>query len=254
MGHDLNQSNDDLSFTFLFKRPHRFARDVAYPNPDHLKLFDLHEKMLLGRLPYRVAELSLLLEASRDQLDGPYYGRRWIIERWRKILLPSAPKPQGDLMLWGWKEPHAIFFLHSIQAYYQKTKFILVLRNGLDMAYSRNTQQLKYWGILFGIDPSNLEAQNRFEFWYRSNKHAIATAQGQFGDSFMTVKLEDLCLKKERSLEAIFGFVGLNPANISEDVWQIPRLPASYGRYKEYDTTWINEGVIQKLTEVGYGQ
>ena len=199
-------------------------------------------------------KLNLLVEASRDHISGPYYGWRWIIERWRRILLPSAPKPQGGLWLWGWKEPHTIFFLHSIQAYYQKSKFILVLRNGLDMAYSRNTQQMKYWGSSFGIDPSDLEPQNRFEFWYRSNQHAIATARSQFVDSFMIVKLEDLYLEKETNLEALFAFVGLNPADVSEDVWHIPKLPSSHGRYHEYDTAWIDAGIIQKLMEVGYVQ
>ncbi len=120
------------------------------------------------------------------------------------------------------------------------------------MAYSRNTQQIKYWGISFGIDPSGIEPQNKFEFWYRLNQHAIAIAEGQFGDSFMAIKLEELCLQKERTLEALFKFVGLNPANISEDVWKIPKLPSSYGRYREFDTTWIQSGVIQKLTEIGY--
>jgi hypothetical protein len=188
-----------------------------------------------------------------DHVRGPYYGQRWIIERWRKILLPSVPNRKGDWELWGWKEPHTIFFLHSVQAYYQKAKFILVLRNGLDMAYTRNIQQMKYWGSSFGVDPSDPEPQNRFEFWYRSNQHAIATARRQFGDSFMTIRLEDLCLEKETTVEALFAFVGLNPANVSEDVWRIPRLPSSHGRYREYDTTWVHAGIIQKLTEVGYG-
>jgi hypothetical protein len=254
LGYDLNQSNDNLSFTYLFKHPYRFAQDIAYANPDHEELYVLHEKILFSHLPYSMREISLLLKAGWDHAyRGSYYGWRWVIKRWQRMAF-RRPEPRAGSALWGWKEPHTIFFLYGIQAHYEKAKFILVLRNGLDMAYSRNDQQMVHWGPCFGIDPSDSRPQNRFEFWYRSNHHVIVTARKLFGDSFFVVKLEDLCLQEEKTLRDLFEFVGLDFVNISPEVRKIPKLPRSHSRYRQFDTSWIDARVRHKLTDIGYRQ
>ncbi|MCK4821383.1 hypothetical protein KA005_36800 [bacterium] len=46
-GQDLNIANDNLLFTYLFKHPHRFAKDLDYLDPMHKEIFALHEKLLL---------------------------------------------------------------------------------------------------------------------------------------------------------------------------------------------------------------
>src|SRR5436309_3513058 len=47
---------------------------------------------------------------------------------------------------WGWKAPRSIYFLPFFHAQYPQMKFIHVVRDGRDMAYSKNQIQLKKHG------------------------------------------------------------------------------------------------------------
>jgi hypothetical protein len=56
----------------------------------------------------------------------------------------------------GMESTSLTIFLHGMHAYYPNANFILVLRNGLDMAYSKQDQQLRYWSTYFQMDSKDL--------------------------------------------------------------------------------------------------
>ncbi len=248
LGYDLNEANDNLLFTYLFKRSRYFSRHSERSISGYQQLLGLHERLLFARrLSFR--DWCLILSAGFEHAFGRY-GWKWVLQRWSKMIRTSVTTPLADL--WGWKEPNSMFFLSEIGEYYPEAKFILVLRNGLDMAYSGNSQQLENWGPRFQIDPEDLSPVNRFEYWYRSNKEALEILPTLFGDNFLIVKLEDLCLDRSRTLQELIEFTELDYEEVRSAIWEIPQLPGSYNRYLRFDTSWIDQETEDKLAEVGY--
>jgi len=248
LGYDLNESNDNLLFTYLFKHPYRFNKRIDVINSKHKDLFILHEKLIFGKFPTRIRDILNVLRSGWDHACN-YYDCKWVLER---LINKIRFKKNVISLFWGWKEPHTIFFLSEIKAHYPNAKFILVMRNGLDMAYTKTDQQMKYWGSYYKIDSKNLGPKNKFEFWYRSNLKAINMASDIFDEKFLLLKLEELCLNRDTLMRKLFEFVGLNINEILPEVWSIPQLPESYGRYRKYDTNWIDSDVKRKLRELGY--
>lgn len=252
LGSDMNPSFDNLMFTYLFKHPKQFS-DITnqfYENPQKFKdLFSLHEKLLQGKgLVGTKPEWDMILHAAKEHAQGRY-NWTWVLERWSKMIATT----HTDIPpVWGWKEPHSIFFLDPLSASYPAAKFVLVLRNGLDMTYTKTDQQFKFWAHAYNIDPSDESPRNIFEFWYQLNKHAIELGKKHFNQNFHIIKFEDLCLSPETTIPSLLDFVGLGNTALSQKILNIPRLPASSGRYKDFNTSWIDAEVKDRLLEIGY--
>ena len=107
------------------------------------------------------------LNASDDALGFGDYSDRWInvfmggggarpsspetsaamaqdlqatVVRHLSSLLAEAPPSRWRA--WGWKEPRSIFLLPFFDLHFPQLKFLHVIRDGRDMAYSSNQNQL----------------------------------------------------------------------------------------------------------------
>jgi len=247
IGQDLNVSNDNLLFSYLFKHPDRFGKKLTQYNSKHKELLELHERLFLGHNPTKLKDFEILWQSRNVQLIHPHK-IKWIVRRTINILKSKPTTPP----LWGWKEPYTGFFIDAIHAYYPLAKYILVVRNGLDMAYTNNVQQLQYWGDYLNLDSSDMSPMNKFEFWYRYNKHILSRAKELYGELFLLIKLEDLCLKKEEGIKKLFNFIPIENSYVPPSILEVPNLPKSYQRYLEHDTSWIDDEVRSKLEELGY--
>jgi len=75
------------------------------------------------------------------------------------------------------------------------------------MAFSENTNQLRIWGHLFGLNyldndkglPSRL-----LKYWYHTNKRAIQTGREKLGNRFLTINFEEFCKYPERKVPEFF--------------------------------------------------
>ncbi|MDY6882074.1 MAG: sulfotransferase [Thermodesulfobacteriota bacterium] len=247
LGRDLNKANDNLLFTYLFRHKRLFENRINRFDDRQRRLFDLHEKLLLGGAPTTREELRIVFGMGWRHAFGRY-NPVWVSKRWLRMFLSRTVKP----ISWGWKEPNSMYFLPGLRDKYPGSKFVLVLRNGLDMSFSKNNRQLKYWGKAFGVDPEDFSPLNRFEFWYRSNKQAIELGEELFGEDFLSLHLETLCLNKSECVRELIEFAGFDFNNSPKDILDIPRLPKSYNRYQNHDTRWIDQSVKEKLAELGY--
>ena len=250
LGYDLNRSNDDLLFTYLFKHPHCFAYIQNQYNSLVEQLLNIHHRMMFGKLPRSLNNWTLFIKAGWDHMSKRiYYGSRWVFNRWWQIRKMIQPEKST---IWGWKEPHTIFFLSEIQKYYRNARYLLVLRNGLDMAYTQNVQQMVHWGKRYQIDSKDLSPKNKFDYWYKSNRATINLIKEFYPKNFLVLKLEDLCSVKEKKIMQLLSFAGLDSSKIPLEIWNIPKLPASSGRYHQQDTSWVDTSVKNKLAEIGY--
>ncbi len=79
--------------------------------------------------------------------------------------------------VWGWKEPNSHVYVELIGEHFGRPRYVHVIRNGLDMAYSSNQWQLRTWGWLYGVSAippiSEGSPATSLEYWIRANKAAI---------------------------------------------------------------------------------
>lgn len=250
LGQDLNKSNDNLLFTYLFKHPAHYGKNLSQNDSRLVELLKLHEKIFLGRFPLKINELKIFIKAGLEHIyiSPYYYDMKWVIKRCLKLINSVSARPS----IWGWKEPHTGYFLKSIYSCYPNAKYILVLRNGLDMAYSRNDQQLRFWNKCFNLNSKDVTPRNKFEYWYQYNKYILTNGKELFSNNFFIIRHEDLCFRRERVIKEYLNFLGLNCRTIPEEIMNLPKLPKSYNRFLNYDNKWVDRDVRNKLAELGY--
>ena len=252
MGFDCNKERDTLTFTHLFKHPRWFGPTFGTDQSIHPRLHALHEKISFARMPSTEQEIRLYLMAGMNHMVSRYwykYHLLWVLKRAGKLLFT---KPISYDRRWGWKESHTTFHLQGIAAYYLEPKYIHIIRNGLDMAYSRTHQELADWGHCFGLNRRDTSPRNIFECWYRFNKYALETGRRLFGSRFLAIRFEELCTQNRPQVQKLFAFCELDPNTATPKIIGIPRLPPSVGRYRKNDQSWIDTEVLSKLGELGY--
>ena len=112
---------------------------------------------------------------------------------------------------WGWKAPRSIYLLLFLHEQFPNLKFIHVVRDGRDMALSRNQNQLNKhaaavlsWSErLFRSKP-----ERSILLWERVNLQATEFAESNLHQKYLCVRFEDLCEKPVETATYIINFLG----------------------------------------------
>lgn len=159
---------------------------------------------------------------------------------------------------WGWKEPNSHIYLESLARRYPQMRYIHVVRHGLDMAFSSNQAQLHNWGFLYGLDTVNrIDAQARvhqaLEYWIKANQRAVELGRSLFGERFMFVNYDALCLNPLPVLRNLCAYLG-KTCSESElaTLAAIPRLEDSYARYRHRDLGMFTRAQVHAVSELGF--
>ena len=260
MGRNLNRSGDNLWFTVLFKQPHRFTpapgRDPGLAEPE-LKLF---EKLMTTNDRFTAIEAWRFFQAA-CQLEKI---RRGAFKKALPRTYKAAFRPPLDFRKyrgWGWKEPNSLIFIQALSHYFKDLKFILVLRHGLDMAYS-DRNQFRHWARLLGLEqqawwPGAPIPVKKLEYWLAANRFALDQGKRFLGDRFMVIHLETLCDHPIREINRLLDFLGLeskdavNPLDF-ESLYRIPRSPATRGRFRNHDPALFSRDQLDAVARLGY--
>lgn len=247
IGRDLNGSLDNLLFTMLFKLPYKYSYDL-YQDTSEIgqKLLAFKRSLLGERLHPR--DIFVILTAAIAQISmSDRYSARWAFHRVYYALRRKAITREK----WGWKEPHSAFFLNTLDSAFDDCKLILVMRNGLDMAYSINDQQSKYWHRFFSESPMHETPYARFSYWYLYNHHVMEFSQRILGKRAIWIKLEDLCTDSAHWINRLNEFLELGSCP-DRDVYELPKLPKTANRYLDHNLEWVTADVLSKLDAIGY--
>jgi len=183
------------------------------------------------------------LNISEDALDVAAFDDHWIGQRVsQERSHPSHPAPpemladfrtmlarhcgprEDETQPWGWKHPPSIYLLRFYHQQFPQLRFLHVIRDGRDMAYSSNQNQLRKFGSTI-LDPDYGE------------KH--------LSGRYMLVRFEDLCAQSVPTVARILIFFGLQG-----DAEAIVRCevspPESIGRWRNQD-----EAALAELHQVG---
>lgn len=243
LGDNLNEAHDNLTFTCLLKRPDWYMNSQKKDRIQHLALF--------GRL-MKGEKLTI----EERVLYSKAYFSNWNYTLKNKIKAPFKKNKEVEYVAWGWKEPNTHHYIKELNEVFPNVKYVHVLRNGLDMAFSGNVQQLKNFGKNYDVEYPTEKSQipiAQLEYWLRANSHAISLAQNTFKERFFLLRFEDLCNQPEIIIRDLLKFLNLT---VSEETRKhlltLPKLPSSSGRFKQKDLSIFSAEQVQNVKELGY--
>ena len=154
---------------------------------------------------------------------------------------------------WGWKEPRSIYLLPFFHRHLPGLRFLHVVRDGRDMAFSENQNQLRRHGVASGIAPGGPEPVRSIALWARVNLAAARFGADVLGDRYHRVRFEDLCADAAGVAEELLAWAGLE-GDASAAVAAVT-APAGIGRWRAADPALVAdlEGVADvALRAFGY--
>lgn len=247
IGESLNSARDNLWWTTLFSRPEWFYGLEGPEDPAYQRTARLFEDALRGDALPTPRNLREVFRAYRQ---GPVY------------LLPSLRRfgtsgwDRERHRAWGFKEPNALLYLRYHRATWPGMRYVHVIRNGLDMAWSGHPPMYEHWRDHYGIDPPVPEGRERaarLKWWVRANQDALDFCRNEVPDRHLVVRFEELCREPRREVERIADFLGADAdeATLAE-LAQVPRVPDSLGRHRDHDLSLLDAEDLDAVEELGY--
>jgi hypothetical protein len=246
LGNDVNGANDNLWFTLCFKRTEILsATDVEFS-----ELVNLFVDKMTGSVE-RNERLCQLLDALANR-DRPQHSREWLNKRVQSFLDRSTDRT-GRVGQWGWKEPNTHVVIGRFRQHVPRLKYIHVIRNGLDMAYSMNQNQLFLWGPAFLGEDFGTSPRHSLKFWCLTHRKILAEAE-TMGPDFLLLDFEELCRVPERSVKALLEFLDVKTASQGEitAVTQLIHPPESLGRYRRHGTQTFDPEDLAYVRQLGF--
>ena len=148
---------------------------------------------------------------------------------------------------WGWKAPRSIYLLPLYRHVYPSLKFIHVIRDGRDMALSKNQNQLRQHASTL------LTWRERFfqsrpvrsiMLWDRVNGRTAQFAEQELGSNYLQIRFEDLCNDPVGTVARLLQFVEAK-GDAGKIASERIKPPGTLGRWRSAEA-----GLIQKLNQV----
>lgn len=217
--------------------------NIAFDCLDFKPLYDLWIPKLLSTLYSEQGKVSTPPSFNAD-FKGCLY-----------TFLEQAT--EADLnSVWGWKGPRSMYLLPFIHHLLPKLRFLHIVRDGRDMALSRNQNQL----TLYGASSLGLESHNEphslqsIALWEKVNMIVSQYAISNMPDSYLCIKYEDLVFDQDETLCRISNFIDIDENYLLNNKNIIMPSP-SIGRWRRQNDQEreriINKG-LQGLTYFGY--
>lgn len=249
IGNELNKAYDNLFFTLLFKRPKWFDKVFKNSENEIYKGLTILENRMTSQERLRTDQIEFIKKAAQNYIHG-----QDLANPIQKSILSPQPIHYASYKGWGWKEPNSHIYLEYLDKYFADLKYIHVIRHGLNMAYSKNQQQLHNWGHLFDISiPDELKKLPKasLQYWIQSNEKVLQYGKQKLGDRFLLMNIDEFCLDpipQIRKLEKFLGVViknaELHTANINSSI----TLP----KYKYKDLSIFDEKEFNAVKAFGY--
>ena len=244
LGDDLNQAMDNLWFTLLFKR-----RSVLFdPEPTFQRLVSLFCRRMEESLSLSNEDLTCLIQlAGAGRLQD---GQDWLLQRASSFAGDQSSKKPGQP--WGWKEPNTHVVIDRILPLRPELKYIHVVRHPLEMAVSKNQNQLENWGPIFLDREIVIGPKDSLRYWCMAHRRMLEI-RGSWPDRIMLVQVEQLCADPRSYGQKIANFLGtsLDDAVIARFFGFLNRA-ASFGRYQAVDVRQFDAADLHYVADLGY--
>lgn len=241
MGDDLNSASDTLWFTLLFKRIEILESSEAE--------FDLLTQTFasgLQREPLRAQVARSIVNACASR-DRPRHTAEWLRLRAKSLITAAESSPHGNR--WGWKEPNTHVVIDRLWERLPTLRYIHVFRHGLDMAHSRNQNQLNLWGAHVLGTAGASTPQRSLAYWCCVQRRMQALHSSN-PERMYLLDYDAFCARPEQQAAPLLEFLGLPDQQIlglarmvvsprARDPWQplesFARRDVEYVRSLGYD-------------------
>ena len=263
MGHVVDTTKDNILFApFFFRKPKNFEDFFETRSEEFHEALENFVQLMFSPFSPRHKQLVTFIKGIYF-LGFPWnhrYAQRPLKKRLKVVALGlrHAARTVCDLRLcesdyigWGWKEPISHIFLKDISQHFPSMKYIHVMRNGLDMAFSNNRSQLLGWADYFGIivpHGSELEPKASLQYWIQANKRAVEVCKHFLKDRFLILNFEKLCRSPYNELARLIRFLGREPASVDMNkLCSFIHIPSSIDRYKSRDLSIFSNEEMQTV-------
>ena len=238
MGDDLNEQLDALLYTLMFKRKEILLLDKeAFRNRLNLFYDIMTRASEISDKDYSI--LNALAENDNNQHD-----KVWLKKRVENLQLQTS----FDNKPWGWKEPNTHIVIDKILDNTPHLKFIYVYRNGLDMAYSSNQNQLNFWGAIF-LNQDSIEnnPHNSLRYWCEVHKR-ITRLKQTYKNQISLLDFDAICQNPKKHIKNIFEFLEYKNSDKLENISDIFKKQTSYGRYKNHTLEYFAKDDLEYIS------
>jgi hypothetical protein len=209
MGSNLNPAGDSLDLGRPMGRwPNRYLRVSNWVE----EIWNGSDRRRFRYPPAMATDFRVAIEEHRRGLDDPEAA-------------------------WGWKAPRTILLLPFVHEMLPSARIVHLVRDGRDMAYSRNQNQLRQHGrkVLPRSDKRIPRAHASIMFWARLNLAAARYGERFIGPNRLLLRYEDLCADPGGTAMRLVEFLECPVAEdrIRAAAMQIVRPPDSLGRWKD---------------------
>jgi hypothetical protein len=162
--------------------------------------------------------------AEREQMRAEFESA--LARHRRRIPHPCAP--------WGFKNPRGILLLAFYNEMFPRMKFIHLVRDGRDMAFSSNQKQVERYAEM--VIEQRLHAAplpvRSIAMWSKVNLEARRFGEDKMKGRYLCIRFEDLCARPRENVTAIFDFLETPGAKLEEAIREVAP-PKSIGRWRE---------------------
>jgi hypothetical protein len=229
---DANDAGDSLGCALLFKRPELLA-ELEDPIAIE-RLWSIVESAVLGGRPLTI-EQRKLLNALR-KVPRPMHTTWWLRGRARRCIRDAKRPPTPGR--WFVKEPNLHWPSLKLLELRPDYRFMMVVRHGVDMAFSSNQQQLIVWGAAaLGQPELPIDPAASLRYWCLVHRRFLKL-QARYPERVMAVSFDQLCAQPEKILRRVFEFAHItsNRELITRCIENV-KPPASLDRHRNEDCT-----------------
>ena len=213
---------------------------------------------------------------SEDSMEFPELYDRWINRYVLRDIAPLSTEEEALLLrdfaqslgrhrssvdqqaLWGWKEPRSIYFLPFLDRQWPQLKFIHVVRDGRDMAFSSNQNQCRKHApaVLRQELQDAPQPVRSAALWARINSQTACFGERSMPGRYLRVQYEKLCSDPQSSISEILRFI--HSADSGPDLQMLNEVvpPDSIGRWRHMGETYVMEQIYtvagEALHRFGY--
>ena len=200
------------------------------------------------------------LNRSLDALDFAAFFDRWV---GRELPPGAAAELRGlvarqhaeaDGRPWGWKEPRSVYLLPFLAVELPGLRFLHVIRDGRDMAFSENQVQLRKHGDAVLGRTDEPKALRSIALWREVNLQAADFGERELGERYLRIRFEDLCAEPAAVTAQLLRFFGL-AGDAEQIATEEVQAPPTLGRWREADPqlrTALSERAADALERFGY--
>ncbi len=230
----------------------------VYLGPERNRALDslAFKPVLKGRSESYVRESRWIEAAERDPHDVPDPPKA-LLEEFKAAIdhqREGIPAPEA---MWGWKNPRTTYLLPVLTKLEPDAPTAHLIRDGRDMAYSKNQIQLN---DCRSVVPEELagtpEPVQSVALWSRVNLAAIKYLEAHSPGGHIVIRYEDLCVDPAAHCERLLDHLGIPVTDaVLSKARDSVKLSSSAGRWKQAEPAEIEallEAGEPALSQFGY--